>query len=120
ADGAAEVLGRDDGRGVHRPRGGELDALLLEDRLTRLPVRLDDVPALPLDLVVRVDARRGEHALDGQPTLAALGPAGGLARAVRGLRHVFPPGTARGARMWPQGTLAFGEGTKLHQCNHKM
>src|SRR5690606_20751303 len=81
ADGAAEVLGRDDGRGVHRPRGGELDALLLEDRLTRLPVRLDDVPALPLDLVVRVDARRGEHALDGQPTLAALGPAGGLARA---------------------------------------
>ena len=58
ADGAAEVLGGDDGGGVDRPEVGELDAALLEDGLAGLPVGLDDVATLPGDLVVGVDARR--------------------------------------------------------------
>ena len=69
ADGAAEVLGGDDRAGVDRPEVGELDAALLEDRLARLPVLLDDVALLPRHLVVRVHAGRGVDALD----LDALG-----------------------------------------------
>ena len=62
----AEVLGRDDGRGVDRPGGGELHALLLEDGLAGLPVGLDDVAALPGQLVVGVGALGAEDALDGE------------------------------------------------------
>ena len=49
ADRAAEVLRGDDGGGVDAPEVGELDAPLLEDDLAALPVRLDDVAALPGD-----------------------------------------------------------------------
>ena len=70
ADGAAEVLGGDDGGGVDRPEVGELDAALLEDGLAGLPVGLDDVAALPGDLVVRVHALGAEDPLDLQPALA--------------------------------------------------
>lgn len=50
---APQLLGRDDGiSAAHAPEAGELDAALLEDRLPRLPVGLDDIAALPLDLVV--------------------------------------------------------------------
>ena len=61
-----EVLGGDDGGGVHRPEIGELDATLLEDGLTGLPVRLNDIAVFPVDLVVGVNAWRGVDALDGQ------------------------------------------------------
>ena len=82
ADGAAEVLGGDDGRGVDRPEVGELDTALLEDGLAGLPVGLDDVATLPGDLVVRVDALGAEDALDLQSALA-----GGCT--AHGLRHGF-------------------------------
>ena len=65
-EGAAEVLGGDDGRGVDRPEVGELDAALLEDGLAGLPVGLDDVAALPGELVVGVHALGAEPALDRQ------------------------------------------------------
>ncbi len=65
-EGAAEVLRRDDGRGVDRPEVGELDAALLEDGLAGLPVGLDDVAPLPGDLVVGVHAVGAEDPLDRQ------------------------------------------------------
>src|SRR4029450_13635258 len=67
ADGAPEVLGGDDVRRVHAPERGELDALLLKVDRAVPPVRHDDVAALPLDLVVRVDALGGPDPLDTQP-----------------------------------------------------
>ena len=66
ADRAAEVLGGDDRRGVDRPGGGELHAALLEDGGAGLPVGLDDVAALPGQLVVGVDALGAEDALHRQ------------------------------------------------------
>ena len=88
ADGAAEVLRGDDRGGVDAPEVGELDAALLEDGLAGLPVRLDDVAVLPVDLVVRVGARRRVDALDretGHLGLSLL--RGGALRAARRLRH---------------------------------
>ena len=76
ADGAAEVLRRDDRRGVDRPEVGVLDAALLEDGLAGLPVGLDDVAALPGHLVVGVHAGRRVDALDRQ---AARGRPAGFA-----------------------------------------
>src|SRR4029078_13124969 len=84
ADRAAEVLRGDDRAGVDRPEVGELDALLLEDRLAGLPVRLDDVAPLPGDLVVRVHALGAEDPLDLQPLPLAV--AGACCAADR-LRH---------------------------------
>ncbi len=66
AQGAAEVLaGGHLGREL-RPRLGELEALLLEDRL---PVLVGDgrLAGLPLDRVVRVHARPREPSLDADP-----------------------------------------------------
>ena len=63
ADGAAEVLAGDDVRGVHRPVRRELHAALLEVDRAVPPVRHDDVPALPLDLVVGMHPRGGEDTL---------------------------------------------------------
>ena len=75
ADGAAEVLGGDDGGGVDRPEVGELDAALLEDGLAGLPVLLDDVATLPRDGVVGVGALGAEDALQRQAlALRALAP----------------------------------------------
>ena len=76
ADGAAEVLGRDDRGGVDRPEVGELDAALLEDRLAGLPVLLDDVAPLPGHLVVGVHARRWcRSARSSRPCASARAPA---------------------------------------------
>src|SRR5665648_775522 len=77
ADRPAEVLGRDDGGSVHRPRRRELHTLLLEDGLAGPPVGLHDVAALPLDLVVGVRARRREDPFDRQARLARLRCAAG-------------------------------------------
>ncbi len=95
-----EVLGGDDGRGVQAPEVRELHALLLEDRLAALPVRLDDVATFPGDRVVRVDAGRGEHPVDRQADAldsraVALGPA--TPGAGRGLGHIccFPSSCGR-------------------------
>ena len=91
ADGAAEVLGGDDGGGVDRPEVGELDAALLEDGLARPPVGHDDVAALPGHLVVGVHARRwcrsarARRPPSGRRT--TLGLVAGLG-AVHRLRHV--------------------------------
>src|SRR4029450_5404358 len=52
AGGAAEGLGRDDGRCVDAPEVGEFNALLLKDHLAGLPVRLHDVATFPGHLVV--------------------------------------------------------------------
>ena len=73
ADRAAEVLGGDDRGGVDAPEVGELHAALLEDRLAGLPVLLDDVAALPGELVVGVGAGRAEDTLDGQALACTLG-----------------------------------------------
>ncbi len=77
ADGAAEVLGGDDRGGVDAPEVGELDAALLEDDGAGLPVLLDDVAALPGELVVGVHALGREDPLDLQALLArpCAGPA---------------------------------------------
>ena len=68
ADRAAEVLGRDDVRGVDRPRVGELDPALLEVDRAVTPVGHDDVATLPGHFVVRVHAGLGVDPLDGQPS----------------------------------------------------
>ena len=65
ADVAAEVLADDDVGGQLAPEGGDLDVVLLEDGLAGL-VGDARVAALPGDLVVGVDARRGPAALEGQ------------------------------------------------------
>ena len=81
-------------RGVDRPEVGELDAALLEDRLARLPVLLDDVAPLPGHLVVRVHAGRGVDALDGQALALRLSPSPRVLRCPGtgvGLRHVVLP-----------------------------
>src|SRR5690606_25671131 len=85
ADRTPEVLGGDDRGGVDRPEVGELDAALLEDCLAGLPVGLDDVATLPVDLVVGVHALGAEDALDGQPArlLARLAVAHGLRHSVQ-------------------------------------
>ena len=89
--GAAEVLRRDDGRGVDRPEVGELDAALLEDGLAGLPVGLDDVAPLPGDLVVGVHAVGAEPTLDGQ-TFGRAQLVGGPAHR---LGHTVSPGPNR-------------------------
>ncbi len=61
AERAAEVLLGDDVGGVDRPGRGELDVELLERDRAVLPVGDPCVTALPHDLVVRVDTRRGEE-----------------------------------------------------------
>ncbi len=91
ADGAAEVLGRDDVDGVDRPEVGELDAALLEVDRPVTPVGHDDVTPLPADRVVRVHARSGVDALHPQAALRGLGA---LGRGLLGLRPAC--GTARG------------------------
>ena len=48
--------GGHDGRCVQRPERRELDAALFEHHLVGLPVRLQDVPTFPFDLVVRVNS----------------------------------------------------------------
>ena len=69
ADSATEVLGRDDGGGVHAPEVGELDTALLEDDIAGLPVGLDDVATLPVHAVIgmlsgsRVEPLHGETGL---------------------------------------------------------
>src|SRR5665648_1078688 len=90
ADRPAEVLGRDDGARVHRPRRRELHALLFEDGLPGPPVGLHDVAAFPLDVVVGVRARRREDPFDRQARLARLRCAAGTRLAGAGrLRHVL-------------------------------
>ena len=63
---ATEVLGGHDGRCVQRPERRELDAALFEHHLVGLPVRLQDVPTFPFDLVVRVNSGRRVQRFDGQ------------------------------------------------------
>ena len=67
AEVAAEVLADDDVGGELRPEVGDLDVLLLEDRLARL-VGDAGGPVLPGDLVVGMDAGTGPAALEGQAT----------------------------------------------------
>ncbi len=74
AERAPEVLARDDVRGVHRPEVGELHPALLEVDRAVAPVGHDDVPQLPGDLVIGMDARRGVDASH----LQTGGPGGGL------------------------------------------
>src|SRR5262249_543376 len=63
ADGAVQILGGDDvGRG-HRPIFGDLNVLLLEDRVA-LGVGDGGGAQLPLDLAVRRDAGFGEIAVE--------------------------------------------------------
>src|SRR5680860_17601 len=81
AEGATEVLRGHDRRGVDRPEVGELHAALLEDGLAGLPVLLDDVAALPVQLVVGVYPLSAEHAVD----LDAL--RGSLSGCSRGAAH---------------------------------
>src|SRR3972149_6197943 len=64
AERPAEVLLRDDVRGVLRPGRGELDVALLEGVAALLVVRDDRIATLPLDLVVRVDALGREVPLE--------------------------------------------------------
>ena len=71
AQGATEVLVRDDRRGVDAPEVGELDSALFEDYVTGAPVRLHDVATLPRHLVVGMDTLGAEGALDVQPLGAA-------------------------------------------------
>ena len=79
----AEVLRRDDRGGVDAPEIREIHPTLLEDVLTGLPVGLDDVAPFPRHLVVGVDTRGAEHAVQAEPIeLGAVGftrsGAGGL------------------------------------------
>src|SRR5439155_14487382 len=64
-DVAAEVLADHDVGGELRPGAGDLDVLLLEDRLARL-VADAGRPDLPVDLVVRMDTRPGPAPFEGQ------------------------------------------------------
>ena len=70
AEVAAEVLADDDVGGQLAPEVGDLDVLLLEDRLAGL-VGDAGGPVLPGDLVVGVDARAGPAALEGEALGAA-------------------------------------------------
>ena len=65
AEVAAEVLADHDVGGELAPELGDFDVLLLEDALAAL-VGDAGGPALPGDLVVRVDARAGPATLEGQ------------------------------------------------------
>src|SRR6204780_2723210 len=109
ADRAAEVLGGHDVGGVHRPEVGELDAMLLEVDRAVPPVRHDDIPAFPGDLVVGVHARRGVDAPDLEPAATAprvllpLPPAG--RRSAHLLRHFSPfrdPAGSPPGPAWPR------------------
>src|ERR1700689_3087916 len=120
ADRAAEVLGGHDVGGVHRPEVGELDAMLLEVDRAVPPVRHNDVPAFPGDLVVGVHARRGVNAADLDPAAVPaaralvppiLGPLllGPLplagARSAHGLGHFSPfwdPSGSPPGPAWPR------------------
>lgn len=64
--GTAEVLGGNDGGGVHAPKIWKLDAALFEDHLAGLPVVLHNITALPRDVVIRMYAGGGEQPLDMQ------------------------------------------------------
>src|SRR5215210_3434932 len=88
-EGAPEVLGRHDRRGVDAPEVRELHPLLLEHHLAGLPVGLHDVTALPGHLGVRVYAA-GEDSLHGQAGWFAWGPPGLRSTVCRtgGLGHV--------------------------------
>src|SRR3990170_3471505 len=66
SEGPAEVLLRDDVRGVLRPRLGELDVALLEGVPSRLVVRDDRVTTLPIDLIERMHAVLREEPLERQ------------------------------------------------------
>src|ERR687897_2740693 len=94
AHGSAEVLARDDVRGVDRPGCRELDPALLEVHGAVAPVRHDDVAAFPGDLVVRVHACGGVHAFDGQALapIVLAGPASGLPPTPRGIGGGGPGG----------------------------
>ncbi len=71
AEVAAEVLADDDVGGQLAPEVGDLDVLLLEDRLAGL-VGDAGGAVLPGDLVVGVDARAGPAALEGEALGAGL------------------------------------------------
>ncbi len=71
ADGATEVLRRDDVGGIHRPEVGKLHPTLLEVHRAVAPVGHDDVAGLPGDLVVRVYAGLGVDPLDPQPLVSS-------------------------------------------------
>src|SRR5690606_22699576 len=77
ADGATEVLGGDDRRGVEAPEIGELHATLLEHGLAGLPVGLDDVATFPRDRVIRMDALGRVDTLDLESVLGGLAGARG-------------------------------------------
>jgi hypothetical protein len=86
----AEVLRRDDVRGVDAPLGGELHAALLEVDRAVTPVRHDDVAALPGHLVVGVHTGGGEDPLDLQALAARrlrAAPRAGAGQAIVGLGH---------------------------------
>src|SRR5579863_1443975 len=72
ADRTAEVLGGHDVGRVDRPEVRELYATLLEIDRAVPPVRHYHVPALPGDLVVRVDARRGVDTRHPEPAVSLL------------------------------------------------
>src|SRR5215212_9693465 len=88
ADRAAEVLRGDDRARVHRPEVRELHPTLLEDGLAGLPVLLDDVAALPGDLVVGVGAGRAEDTLDRQAGLVMACAPRPQRRGLRRLRRI--------------------------------
>ena len=58
-----EIFGGHDVGGGHRPVGGDLDVLLLEDGLA-FEVLNDGVAQLPDDLIVRGDAGAGEMTIE--------------------------------------------------------
>ena len=69
-EGAAEVLRRDDGGGVHAPEIRVLGPALLEDDLAALPVCLDDIAALPVHAFIRVLPGSRVEPLDDKAGLA--------------------------------------------------
>jgi hypothetical protein len=75
ADLAVEVLRGDDVGGGHRPVGGDLDVLLLEDGAA-LVVLDDGVAQLPGDLVEGRDAGAGEVAREGEAGRGEMGTSG--------------------------------------------